>query len=300
MIRFISYIDENGKKRLKKSDEWLKKEGDDRRKIEEKKKLLDKRKHHNHWLKEWLDKKRIEKLNKYIEHLRLIIPKEKLDERLIRRFFSKVDITNNWECWNWIRHIDTVGYGRFYIDGINDLAHRISFIIHYGEIQQNMQILHNCDNRKCVNPNHLFIGTNLDNVNDRVVKNRSYRPKGELSPLSKLTKDQVIEIRERYKKEISISSLTKKFDIVTCLAKEFNVKRQQIIEIIRNRHWVDENYKGIYVNRLQKRASMIREEYKKHGMTYSGLSKKYGVCNETIRLIVNNYVLYDENYIRER
>ena len=82
------------------------------------------------------------------------------------------------ECWEWSGYITKNGYGQTKIGGRNGKlmqAHRLSWMVNVGEIKDNLHVLHKCDNRMCVNPNHLFLGTNQDNINDRVSKNRSSR-----------------------------------------------------------------------------------------------------------------------------
>lgn len=92
----------------------------------------------------------------------------------IDRFWSKIKKTNT--CWIWIGEIG-FGYGRikytYKCKIIRFQAHRFSYLMHFGEIPEDMKVCHKCDNPTCVNPDHLFIGTTKDNVTDRVNKNRS-------------------------------------------------------------------------------------------------------------------------------
>lgn len=72
--------------------------------------------------------------------------------------------------WTAAQNVD--GYGRFYFDGKFWMAHRLSYTLQVGEIPSGMQVLHVCDNPPCINIKHLFLGTNADNVADKVSKNR--------------------------------------------------------------------------------------------------------------------------------
>ncbi len=99
-------------------------------------------------------------------------------------------------CWVWDGAL-VDGYGHIQTGGnagrTIELAHRLSWKLHVGEIPAGMSVLHECDVRCCVNPAHLFLGTNLDNVRDRVQKKRS--AKGDKHSRAQLTEDQVIAIR---------------------------------------------------------------------------------------------------------
>jgi hypothetical protein len=78
------------------------------------------------------------------------------------------DETNNpYECWEWNGVINNKGYGRVYFEGKYWLTHRVSYIILVGQIPEKLLVLHNCDNSICVNPNHLRLGNNSENMNDR-------------------------------------------------------------------------------------------------------------------------------------
>lgn len=126
---------------------------------------------------------------------------------LENRFWPHVDKRGPDDCWEWVngsfyRHPTngTDTYGCISFNGKRQGAHRASWYLHHGEIPEGMQVLHTCDNTKCVNPKHLFLGTHQDNMNDKAAKGRSGpRPiRGERHGRHKLTEGDVREIiRER-------------------------------------------------------------------------------------------------------
>lgn len=97
---------------------------------------------------------------------------------LKKRFLDKVNKTSS--CWIWIGADDgRKGYGRINVNGKTAKAHRISYELFNGEIKDNLNVLHKCDNPKCVNPDHLFLGTQKMNMADMYSKNRAVHHLGE-------------------------------------------------------------------------------------------------------------------------
>lgn len=149
------------------------------------------------------------------------------------RFWPKVDTSAGPNgCWPWQGARDDYGYGFFrLVPGENmRKTHRVAWLLTNGD-PGDMIVCHTCDNPPCVNPSHLFIGTNQDNVDDRVAKNRSSRKcphSGETSPSAKLTSLQVVEIRRRYAAG-GISQLA--------LGTEYGVSQTQVGRIVRNVRW---------------------------------------------------------------
>lgn len=92
---------------------------------------------------------------------------------VLHRFWSKVNKTEG--CWLWTAGRFSNGYGVFYNGKSNTRAHRFSWALEHGEVPENLYVLHRCDNRRCVNPAHLFLGTAADNAIDMVNKGRSTR-----------------------------------------------------------------------------------------------------------------------------
>jgi hypothetical protein len=151
-------------------------------------------------------------------------------EDIISRLNGKFIKNYETGCWNWTGATTPPPrqYGQLYVNGKTILAHRISYVVHVGKIPQGMQVLHKCDNPRCINPDHLFLGTQKDNIQDCVRKGRLKIPgfHGSKHPNSKLTEAQVVEI---YKKK-GIETLPR-------IAESFNVTRQAIYLIHIGANW---------------------------------------------------------------
>lgn len=146
-------------------------------------------------------------------------------------FWTKVDIRKPDECWNWLGTKNPHGYGKLRFRSRNKyLAHRLSWSLANGEIPDGMNILHKCDNPSCVNPNHLYPGTQSQNLKDAYSRGR-YSQKGEHGNGRKLTLAQVLEIRRLY----SLGGYT-----YPELGKMFNTCTTNIGGIVRYDHWVDD------------------------------------------------------------
>lgn len=133
---------------------------------------------------------------------------------LRERLFRRVDKTPT--CWLWTGGKTVGGYGQIRAEITHRLtgAHRVSYELHFGQIPLGMNVLHRCDVRNCVNPEHLFIGTTSDNHQDMISKGRSNKAWGESAGRSKLTADQVRNIRSSqrtdtsFAKELNVTSGT--------------------------------------------------------------------------------------------
>lgn len=121
-------------------------------------------------------------------------------------------------CWLWQGYKDACGYGRFRTDAGCVLAHRWIWQHRIGEIPEGSHVLHRCDVRNCVNPKHLFLGSNADNVADRVSKGRSARgetiarhKRGERNPNCRFTSVVVKEMRSLYRGGWTQEQIARKF-----------------------------------------------------------------------------------------
>ena len=116
-------------------------------------------------------------------------------DTMASRFWKKVDVRENepGECWGWTGETFPAGYGRLQVGAHSVVAHRVSWMVNRGEIPEGMRVCHRCDNPPCTNPWHLFLGTDADNVADKVSKGRQ-RPGAE-HPSAILSEDDVRAIR---------------------------------------------------------------------------------------------------------
>lgn len=153
------------------------------------------------------------------------------------RFWKFVDKCGEDECWNWIGGIGKGGYGLFWINELHADVHssRASWMIHYGDIPDGMFVCHHCDNPACVNPKHLFLGTNKDNMQDMIAKGRRVKCFGTKHGNhgtncweNKLSPEQVREIRHKYSG--GGTSMYK-------LAREYGVGYSTINYLINRRNW---------------------------------------------------------------
>jgi len=145
-------------------------------------------------------------------------------------FYARVSKQRESGCWHWTganSKANKSGYGRCYFTKPVQDAHRVSYILHKGEIPDGMIVCHTCDNKVCVNPDHLFAGTFSDNSADAFQKGilPPIPPmQGEQSPHAKLTNDAVIHIAKREMRQIDY-------------AKLYNISRATIANIWSGRNW---------------------------------------------------------------
>ena len=146
-------------------------------------------------------------------------------------------------CWEWTKCLDKDGYGDISVtidkQRYTKKAHRVMYELKNGSIENGLLACHTCDNRKCCNPDHIFLGTAKDNAEDMVAKGRSVvssgaftseKTKGEKNGRSLLTQEDVDEIRERRDKGL-------KYGELKAMAEEFGIAYITIQKIVAGKLW---------------------------------------------------------------
>jgi hypothetical protein len=132
-------------------------------------------------------------------------------------------------CWEYVGCRDRQGYGKVLRNGKAWFAHRYAWTLTNGPIPAGGVVRHSCDNPPCVNPAHLLLGTQGDNISDRQARGR-HRPGrllGEAHPSSRLTEGEVIELREAREAGVSL----------TVLAKRYGVTKRHVYQVATRRLW---------------------------------------------------------------
>ncbi len=125
------------------------------------------------------------------------------DEKCVERFWSKVDVKSADECWNWLRGTSGFGYGNFHFGKLSIRAHRFSYQLLHGALRSHDCVCHTCDNPKCVNPAHLWIGTRAENNADKEAKLRGVHPtqgSGEKNSFANLSTPEVVSAKVMHRK----------------------------------------------------------------------------------------------------
>lgn len=135
---------------------------------------------------------------------------------MVERFWAKVDRRGPCECWNWTgsSNLNRCGqrYGSIRV-GTMKRAHRVSYEIAHGSIPAGLVVRHRCDNTLCVNPDHLEIGTQAENVQDRYDRSRAFHQRGEGHGNAKLTAESVREIRRALESGESQRAIAMRFGV---------------------------------------------------------------------------------------
>lgn len=146
------------------------------------------------------------------------------------RFRKKIDIDTPDGCWLWTGMLKENGYGIVTLSKKRYYAHRISWELHCGPIPEKMCVLHKCDHPACVRPDHLFLGTRADNMQDMIQKRRERHDenvRGESHYRARFTEEQVRSIRHRWKLG----------ETQPVLAKEYGVTPGAISHIVTRKNW---------------------------------------------------------------
>lgn len=130
-------------------------------------------------------------------------------------------------CWLWTRSKDRHGYGHFHFNGRIRMVHRVVYHLVFGVDPVGLVVMHKCDQRACINPRHLVLGTQLDNIADRVAKGRNGAAYGERASTAKLTYETVKQLREDRRNGAGLSRL----------AKKFGISKTQASRIVRGQSW---------------------------------------------------------------
>lgn len=193
---------------------------------------------------------------KLLKRKRNPLVKTDFSEEDQKRFWMKVKMKSQNDCWTWTAGRNGSGYGAFKANGGQHAAHRVSYELSFGKIQEGLFICHRCDNPVCVNPRHLFVGTHKDNMKDMSTKGRSASgerhisrlhperlargdrhgshlhpervPRGERNGNAKMTSEKVRQIREA----LLIEGVVQKE-----IAKQFGVSAHAVSKLNRNKSW---------------------------------------------------------------
>lgn len=149
------------------------------------------------------------------------VARQMTDEDFPQHFWSRVALTADTErCWEWQGGCEENGYGTVYFDAKPHKTHRVAYELFY-KVKPVQDVLHSCDNRKCVNPHHLSEGTNADNIRDKMDRGRS-KPaqQGWAYGRSKVSPEQVREIRTLLGQEVTVREIAERFEISRNLVRD--------------------------------------------------------------------------------
>jgi hypothetical protein len=152
-----------------------------------------------------------------------------ITEKQKELFWSRIDKEKSefFDCWEWTGRVNGKGYGEIdFHQFSHSYSHRIAWILTNGEIPDGLCVLHECDNPPCCNPDHLYLGTNKDNVDDKMRKGRHRC--GQDAGTSKLVNEEVLEIRRLYNEDGMR---------ISCIARKYRRGYNTIRYIVNGVHW---------------------------------------------------------------
>jgi hypothetical protein len=133
--------------------------------------------------------------NKVVKKELVLTSYEPVVQTVEEKFSSKILVVD--DCWEWQGKLDRYGYGVFKIGNQSYKAHRYSYELYNGTFDKHLHVLHKCDNPKCVNPAHLFLGTNQDNIQDKISKGRSKINNRRLTNAEKVNILKLLEVKSK-------------------------------------------------------------------------------------------------------
>jgi hypothetical protein len=159
------------------------------------------------------------------------------------KFMNLIDKSGSNGCWTWNGSVSNTGYGRIGVCPGRKQVHRLSWELFHGKIPDGLHVLHKCDNPLCVNPDHLFLGTQMDNNLDRTLKGRTASgdsngmrrhpervSRGERNGRAKITEEIVLEIRRLYVKGSRVYGQAS-------LARKFGLSQPYVGDIVNRLKW---------------------------------------------------------------
>lgn len=190
------------------------------------------------------------------------------------RFYAKVLLPNENGCMEWVggknKNYEKGNHGRFNLSGKQEQAHRFSYKLHYGNIDKDLFVCHKCDNPRCVNPDHLFLGTPKDNMRDMANKKRCKDQFGEKNTQFKITEEMKKEIKQKL--SLGIISRT--------IAKDLKISESSISKI--------KNGNKVVIKRLKEENVIEIKNMILSGISQYEIANKFNVNQSTISLINSN------------
>ena len=206
-----------------------------------------------------------------------------MSKEYVDRFWARVDKSDG--CWNWTGALNTDKYGKLLVctDRARRLfAHRISWALHNNAEPGDMLVIHSCDNRRCVRPEHLRLGTHLDNARDAIDRDRYVR--GAAHSSAKLHPFDVNAIRALYEAGLGKRKL----------AEYYNVNSRTILALVRGRTWdklpAQKQYTGLEAGEDAPNAKLTADQVAeirrlRVDMTQREIAERFGVTPSTISAI---------------